>query len=122
MAKKELNKAVKTITCTGCGVGKFLVPVDTKTKFCHICFTVLGNNNRYKAGLPMYKPTPITVGSTYPAIDGYTYKILKRSYKLHNHVFYTCKRITGKRSKDQEYYLLGDYFFSTLESKDEKTN
>jgi len=119
MARKETNKEVKTVACTGCGKGKFTVPTSTKYVFCHHCFTTLGNNNRYKLNMPMYKPVHIIVGETYQAIDNYTYKIVKKAYKLKHNVFYVCKRL---HDKSKEVYVLGDYFFSALEQGTSNAN
>lgn len=112
MAKKETNKAVKTVACTGCGKGKFVIPATTKYVFCNSCFTVLGNDQRYKLNMPMYKPVHLIVGETYKAIDNYEYRLVKKAYKLKHTVFYVCKRL---HDKTKETYILGDYFFSQLE-------
>lgn len=95
--------------CDGCGRHKRFVREDVKAYFCSHCFTMNGNYNRYKAGIPTFKPLEgIRVKDILIGADGLEYKVLNRGEHLGEDTFYPVVRMGDKK---KEVIFLGDFFF-----------
>lgn len=107
--KKTTKKTERSskMPCTGCGRhAKFVTP-NVTAWFCSHCFTENGNYNRYKAGLPCFKPCEnIRVKDVLLGADGRNYKVVGKGYTQGEDKIYPVVREGTK-----EVIHLGDYFF-----------
>lgn len=98
---------LKKMPCSGCGRHAKYVTADVHDWFCNHCFTMNGNYNRYKQGLPMILPLEnIKVKDILLGANGKEYKVLGRGTHVGEDTFYPVMQLCNK-----EIMTLGDFFF-----------
>lgn len=105
MRKTKTSKRSNMMACCGCGRHKKFVSPDVVSYFCTHCFTMNGNYNRYKKGLPVFKPLEnIRVRDVVICVDGKEYTVIGRGESIGEDKYYPVK---AKGSKD--VIFVGDF-------------
>lgn len=105
MSKKS-NKSIRKVSCSGCGRHPRFVGENVNEYFCNHCFLINGNYNRFKQGLPTFKPlTGIHIKDVCVGADGRSYKIVGKAGAIGEDRYYFAKR-----ENEKDTVIIGDFF------------